>query len=235
MGVTNWICVGRGRLAGAPVCMPRALLAQRCAPQSSTAFHCTGPCRNRGSPGRPFAAQAPAVKRHSNCCAAGRGSKRPARRRRACGAREQGRARAARGGAAGAAGAMAAPEEEEGGTSYYAVLNVPREATTEEIKVRSCAGDLLGRALRKRAATETRVPARACRPAPRPQTPRGPPPRARPRSQRAYRQLASVFHPDKHASDELRAQAQEAFSRLQVGAAGAWHVCACAKICCACV
>jgi hypothetical protein len=37
------------------------------------------------------------------------------------------------------------------------------------------------------------------------------------RLQRAYRQLASVFHPDKHADEELRVQAQEAFSRLQVG------------------
>ncbi|KAI8462295.1 MAG: molecular chaperone [Monoraphidium minutum] len=62
--------------------------------------------------------------------------------------------------------AAEAPGDEEGAASYYAVLNVPRDATTEEIK-------------------------------------------------RAYRQLASVFHPDKHTDDALRAQAQEAFSRLQ--------------------
>ncbi|GBF91653.1 hypothetical protein Rsub_03957 [Raphidocelis subcapitata] len=68
---------------------------------------------------------------------------------------------------------MARPGEEDaaaggggGGMSYYAALNVPRDATTDEIK-------------------------------------------------RAYRQLAAVFHPDKHADDELRAQAQEAFARLQ--------------------
>ena len=30
---------------------------------------------------------------------------------------------------------MAAPEADEGGRSYDAVLNVPRESTTEEIKV----------------------------------------------------------------------------------------------------
>jgi hypothetical protein len=45
--------------------------------------------------------------------------------------------------------------------------------------------------------------------APRPATPPRP-------GQRAYRQQASVFHPDKHAGDELRGKAQEAFARLQV-------------------
>ncbi len=32
---------------------------------------------------------------------------------------------------------------------------------------------------------------------------------------KAYRRLAGVFHPDKHADEEKRKQAQEAFSRLQ--------------------
>lgn len=59
--------------------------------------------------------------------------------------------------------AMASPEETQ---SYYAVLNVPRDASPDDIK-------------------------------------------------KAYRQLATVFHPDKHASPELREQAQAAFSRLQ--------------------
>eukprot|EP00879_Flechtneria_rotunda_P006476 GHRR01006805.1.p1 GENE.GHRR01006805.1~~GHRR01006805.1.p1 ORF type:complete len:656 (+),score=249.29 GHRR01006805.1:248-2215(+) len=51
-------------------------------------------------------------------------------------------------------------------TSYYAILNVSRDATYEEIK-------------------------------------------------KAYKNLAQVFHPDKHTSDELRDKAQEAFAKLQ--------------------
>ncbi len=52
-------------------------------------------------------------------------------------------------------------------SSYYAILNVSKYATQDEIK-------------------------------------------------RAYRQLAQVFHPDKHTNQELRDSAQEAFSKLQV-------------------
>ena len=50
--------------------------------------------------------------------------------------------------------------------SYYAVLNVPKDASQEDIR-------------------------------------------------RAYRSLASVFHPDKHQDEELRGQAKEAFAKLQ--------------------
>ncbi|KAF8064508.1 ATJ13 [Scenedesmus sp. PABB004] len=66
---------------------------------------------------------------------------------------------------------MAAPDDAGGGAeaSYYAILNVPREATPEEIK-------------------------------------------------RAYRGLATVFHPDKHHDDALRETAQAAFAKLQARA-----------------
>lgn len=54
----------------------------------------------------------------------------------------------------------------DGEPSYYAVLNIPKDASTEDVR-------------------------------------------------RAYRNLAQVFHPDKHTNDELRGQAKEAFSKLQ--------------------
>lgn len=34
---------------------------------------------------------------------------------------------------------------------------------------------------------------------------------------RAYRNLAQVYHPDKHTDPELKEKAQEAFGKLQVG------------------
>ena len=54
---------------------------------------------------------------------------------------------------------------EDEGSSYYAALNVPRDASQEDVN-------------------------------------------------RAYRKLASVFHPDKHQQDDLKENAKEAFARL---------------------
>ncbi|KAG1661174.1 hypothetical protein FOA52_002626 [Chlamydomonas sp. UWO 241] len=57
-------------------------------------------------------------------------------------------------------------DEAPSGVDYYAVLNVPRDCSQEDVA-------------------------------------------------RAYRDLARVFHPDKHQDDELKAGAQEAFAKLQ--------------------
>ena len=56
-------------------------------------------------------------------------------------------------------------QNEDDRSSYYAALNVPRDASQEDVN-------------------------------------------------RAYRKLASVFHPDKHQEPGLKEKAQEAFARL---------------------
>ncbi len=61
-------------------------------------------------------------------------------------------------------------DEAEDQLSYYAILNIPRDASDDDVR-------------------------------------------------RAYRNLAQVFHPDKHTDESLKEQAKEAFAKLQASPA----------------